>query len=440
MTFALGAVMMLLGSPEPAAEAPRVEASADWSLARMMEDTSGAPREREASGTGWQPATTPMYAHHLMGGGWMVMLHYSVFAGVDAQLSQRGATRPVSANWVMAMADHALLGGRFSARTMLTLEPLTAGGEGFPLLLQSGETWLGQPLHDFQHPHDLFMELSVSYQRALFGGLSFELYAAPSGEPALGPPAFMHRLSASSDPLPPLGHHWQDSTHVSFGVLTAGLFNRWAKLEASWFNGREPDEFRWDFDLAPFDSWSARLSVMPADWLAAQLSYGVLQQPEALYPLNRIQRTTASVMVVQHPLRAATVAVTGSWGHNVGSQEAPSNAFVLEANVECARNNVFLRAEAVQKYGHDLVLSFDPQLAYARLWVGALSAGYLRELFALGPLVIGAGVRVAANFIPPEVASYYGTAVPVGGFAYLHLRPALLPGEERRLGLAGDRL
>src|SRR6185369_10207212 len=121
-------------------------------------------------------------------------------------------------------------------------------------------------------------------------------------------------------------------------------------------------------------------------------------------------------------------------------QEAPSNSFLLEADVECSRNHVFLRAEAVQKYGHDLVLQFDPQLAFQRLWVGALSAGYLRELFAVGPVVIGAGVRVAANLVPAELVPYYGTSVPVGGMAYLHLRPALLPGEERRLGLAGDRL
>ncbi|HYV48924.1 MAG TPA: hypothetical protein VFA20_28890 [Myxococcaceae bacterium] len=428
---------LALGADTP--DSPSEPPSTDWSLSRMMEDVTGAPREREASGTGWQPATTPMHAHHLHAAGWMVMLHYSVFAGVDSQLSQRGATLPVSANWVMAMADHSLLGGRFSARTMLTLEPLTAGGQGFPLLLQSGETYNNQPLHDFQHPHDLFMELAVSYQHALPAGLAFELYAAPSGEPALGPPAFMHRLSASSDPLPPLGHHWQDSTHVSFGVLTAGLFNRWAKLEGSWFNGREPDEFRWDFDWAPFDSWSARLSLQPLDWLSAQVSHGFLQQPEALYPLNRIQRTTASLMVVQHPLKYATVAVTGSWGHNVGSQERPSNSFLLEANVECARNDLFLRAEAVQKFGHDLVLQFDPQLAFERLWVGALSLGYLRELFTLGPVVIGAGGRIAVDLIPAELVPYYGTSFPLGGMAYLRLRPTLLPGEERRLGLAGDR-
>jgi len=429
---------LLLGAaeaPAPAAPEDRPEPSLDWSLSRMMEDALGAPREREASGTAWQPATTPMMAHHFHAAGWMLMLHYGVSAGVDVQLSQRGATAVTSANWLMAMADHSLFGGRFSARTMLTLEPFTAGGPGFPLLLQSGETYLGQPLHDYQHPHDLFMELAVSYQRAITRDLGFELYAAPAGEPALGPPAFMHRLSASTDPLPPLGHHWQDSTHISFGVLTAGLFTRFAKLEASWFNGREPDEFRWDFDLAPFDSWSARLQVAPFDWLTAQISHGFLQQPEALAPLNTIQRTTASVMVVQHPLRRATVAVTGAWGHNVGSLEPPSNAFLLETHLSYARNTLYLRAEAVQKYGHDLVLAFDPQLFNERLWVGVLALGYQRELVSLGPVVIGAGARVAVNLLSPQLVPYYGTRLPLGGMAFLHLRPELLPGQARRLGL-----
>jgi len=237
MTSALWAMALLLAAD------PAVEASADWSLARMMEDTSGAPREREASGTGWQPATTPMMAHHLMGAGWMVMLHYAVFAGVDVQLSQRGATRPASANWVMAMDGPRAARRPLQRRTMLTLEPLTVGGEGFPLSCRAARRGWASRCTTSSTRTTSSMEASVGYQRAIGWGLSFELYAAPSGEPRPGAARLHARPSASSDPLPPLGHHWQDSTHVSFGVLTAGLFNRWAKLEASWFTAASRTNF-----------------------------------------------------------------------------------------------------------------------------------------------------------------------------------------------------
>src|SRR5437773_4254134 len=177
---------------------------------------------------------------------------------------------------------------------MLSLDPLTVTRRGYPLLLQSGEAFKGEPLHDAQHPHDLFMELAASYTRPVSDGVAFQVYGAPVGEPALGPAAFPHRLSASSDPLAPLGHHWQDSTHISFGVLTAGILTRKVKVEGSWFNGREPDDRRFDFDFRKLDSWSGRVSVNPTDSLSLQASYGLLETPEELEPGQSIRRATAS--------------------------------------------------------------------------------------------------------------------------------------------------
>ena len=250
-----------------------------------MDDEHMDPHGREGSGTSWMPDSTPVFAHHFMAGDWMLMLHYSVLAGYDDQWSDRGSRRFTSINWVMGMASHPLLGGEVELRSMLSLEPATAGGAtAIPILLQSGETYGGKPLHDRQHPHDFFMEVAALYRHALAGGFGLELYGAPAGEPALGPTAFMHRLSAMLNPFPPIGHHWQDSTHISFPVLTAGLYNRWLKLEGSTFHGREPDENRWDFDLGALDSWSARLSANPTSSTSLQISYGYLHSPEAIRP------------------------------------------------------------------------------------------------------------------------------------------------------------
>src|SRR3954451_10498631 len=254
------------------------------------------PHAREGSGTSWMPDASPTYAHHFMAGEGELMLHYDVAVGYDDQWSDRGSRRVASTNWAMGMASHPLLGGDLTLRAMLSLEPATLGGEKqLPLLLQSGKTYGGAPLHDRQHPHDFFMETAAIWRRPLGEAVGLELYAAASGEPALGPTAFMHRTSAMLNPFPPIGHHWQDSTHISFGVLTAGVYTRFAKLEGSVFHGREPDENRWDFDFGALDSWSARLSVNPTQETSLQVSYGFLKSPEALRPAENLHRATASI-------------------------------------------------------------------------------------------------------------------------------------------------
>ncbi len=237
---------------------------------------TGLPDEREGSGTSWMPDSTPMFAHHLTASDWTLMLHYAAVGAYDDQWSDRGSRRFLSTNWFMGMASHPLLGGRFAVRSMLSLEAATAGGSlAIPMLLQSGETYGGVPLHDRQHPHDFFMEVAAMYRFQVSDAFGFELYGAPSGEPALGPVAFMHRPSALNNPLPPIAHHWQDSTHISFGVVTAGIFNKWVKLEGSLFHGREPDEDRWNFDLGALDSWSVRVSANPTTQTSVQVSYGI---------------------------------------------------------------------------------------------------------------------------------------------------------------------
>src|SRR5262249_33652192 len=167
---------------------------------------------------------------------------------------------------------------------------------GYPLLLQSGESFHGEPLHDRQHPHDFWMELGAIYERAISKRVAVELYAAPSGEPALGPVAFMHRPSAMDNPAAPLGHHWQDATHIAFGVITAGVFTHRLKLEGSVFNGREPDENRWDFDPIVLDSYSGRATFNPDSNWSFTAGYGFLKNPEALEPAVSLHRLTASAL------------------------------------------------------------------------------------------------------------------------------------------------
>lgn len=390
--------------------------------AHAMTGPLGLPMQQSASGTAWQPASTPMHGHMLSVGDWRVMVHYLVFAGLDVQGSDRGETEAVTTNWGMAMAQGPLLGGQLTGRVMLSLEPVFLGEDGYSLLLQTGETSGGEPLVDRQHPHDLFMEVAALYAREISDDVAFQLYAAAAGEPALGPIGFPHRMSAEADPLAPLSHHWQDSTHILFGVLTAGVFTRRVKLEASWFNGREPDEERYDFDLRAPDSHSARLSVNPSDDWSGQISYGYLSEPEfALHPGEDVERITAS-LTHNRALERGNWATTAAWGQNRPDEDPTSNAYLVESHLELAGNHVFGRAEYVQKSGHEFAL--EGPLEEETFSVGALALGYARDLGSWHGLVPGVGVRAAINAVPEDLEFRYGTQVPLGAMVFLRLRPA----------------
>src|SRR5256714_11568569 len=255
------------------------------------------PMSRESSGSSWVPDSTPIYGRMLMFGDDMLMLHGAVFPRYLNANTRRGDDRIDAPNWFMAMYSHPFNeSAQLGFRGMMSLDLLTEGGRGYPLLFQTGETWDGKALHDRQHPHDLFDEISISYSQKFGPDFSAYLYAGYPAEPALGPPAFMHRLSAMDDPDAPLSHHWQDSTHVTFGVVTLGLVWRDFKIEGSTFKGREPDEQRYAFDEQKLDSFSGRISWNPTKNLAFQVSHGYMHSPEELEPEANRHRTTASLI------------------------------------------------------------------------------------------------------------------------------------------------
>ena len=390
----------------------------------------GVSMDRAGSGTTWIPDAVRVPSKSTMAGAWHLMAHGFVFGQYDAQGGERGASQLGSLNWGMFMASRSIGGGRFQARTMLSLDPATVTARGYPLLLQSGETYKDEPLHDRQHPHDFWMELGATYERPLTRSLGIALYAAPSGEPALSPVAFMHRPSAMDNPSAPLGHHWQDATHVSFGVLTAGVFTNAWKLEGSVFNGREPDEHRWDFDRITLDSYSARLTVNPtASWSFAA-GYGFLKSPEAHHPDESLHRWTVSA------LHGRALGDHGQW----------STAFVYGANKEASHdhatqsgliesevvfdeaNTLFARAELVRKSAADLVLDVPPTSfsAEREFSIGAFTLGGVRDVARFWGMTFGAGVSGTINAVPRALEPSYGSRTPLGGMVFLRLRPRLV--------------
>ena len=424
MSISLGTLLSITVLNEPLHAQMTDTMSAAMS---MVPDPLGISMDRLGSGTTWIPEAISLPSRRRMRGGWNLMLHGFVFGQYDHQQGQRGGDQIGSLNWGMLMASHELAGGRFQARTMLSIDAAGVTARGYPLLLQSGESYRGQPLHDRQHPHDFWMELAAMYERPINDHVGVLLYAAPSGEPALGPVAFMHRPSAMDNPTAPLAHHWQDATHVSFGVITAGLFSHDWKLEGSIFNGREPDEHRWNFDPIRLDSYSVRLSLNPTKAWALSAGYGYMKSMEALHPDERTHRVTASAMNGVPIGANGQWATTLIWGANThSSHPGLSHSATVESEaVLDRRNTVLARAEYVQKSAEDLALealpsNFPPTTEFS---IGSFSLGFVRELTRFGAATLGVGVLGTVNMVPKAIEREYGARAPVGALFFVRARP-----------------
>jgi hypothetical protein len=390
----------------------------------------GSPMTREGSGTSWMPDADTVYAHMFGRGDDMEMTHGALFAEFIHTGSVRGADAFVAPGWFMYMRAHPTSpGAQLGLSVMLTPDPFSIGGQGYPLLFQTGEEWHDRPLHDYQHPHDFISELALSYSGQLGKAHSAFLYVGYPGEPALGPPAFMHRPVAYDLPAAPIGHHWEDSTHVTFGVITAGVVSTKFKLEASTFTGREPNEARYNFDPIHLDSQSARLSWNPNAYIAAQVSYGFITSPEALTPSVDVRRTTASILYTR-PLgfdESWTHALV--FGQNNATDGSRANAFLYETEYRRAGNGIFARAEIVRKSGSDLVLPVP--LAGGVYDIGAYTVGLVHDLpHKPGRATAGIGFDVTLNTAPASLIPVYGTDSPVSFAVFYRLRSGAVVGQD----------
>lgn len=375
-----------------------------------------------------------MFGVHRPWRGWDLRLNGAMFVQALYEPAERHRTggnstrQGGSRNWGMAMVRRTLGGGRLGIRTMFSAEPWTIPGCGSLSFLATGEVCEGDTTHDRQQPHDLFMELAVDYDRPLRGTWRWQIYAGLAGEPALGPPGYPHRASAMTNPTGPITHHWLDSTHVTFGLVTASVHNQRWKAEGSVFNGREPDERRHDLDLGRFNSVAARLSFLPTDRLALQVSGARLREPGTDFPFpdqDPVTRLTASA-VYHRPLGSGLWATTIAYGANhardviaAGILDATTSAGLVESSVTVSGGHtVFARGEIVGMPAHHLHAHEYSLSVFA---VGKLQAGYVRHLKPRKGLTPGIGGTAAISLLSPELAPRYSgrTAASFGLFINL---------------------
>lgn len=383
----------------------------------MGGDLGRYPMTRDGSGTSWQPDSTPMEGFGWSAAGWTGMAAGYADLVYDSQGGPRGDDKAFSESMLMVMAQHPEGVGTLTFRSMFSLDP-AMGPAGYPLLLQTGETANGvTPLVDRQHPHNLFMELAGVYSLPLAPKASTFLYVGYPGEPALGPVTFMHRFSGLDDPAAPIAHHWLDSTHITFGVVTAGVIDGPWKLEGSVFNGREPDQYRWGFDPLRLDSYSGRLSYNPTANLSFQVSYGSLRSPEQLTPNVDQRRLTASA-TYNRPLAGGNWQTTLAWGRDHDEPGDILGAVLLESAVEWGRHTLFARAETVEK--DDLFIAPSP-LAGDVFRVGEISLGYVYDVPVARHLALGFGGEGTLNLTPAAIQPVYG-GDPPGFMGFVRLK------------------
>lgn len=382
---------------------------------------------RESSGTAWLPEVTPMFGVHRPWRGWDLRLNGAAFVQSIYEPRDRHRTggdqrrQTGSVNWGMFMARRKVgTDGRVGIRTMFSAEPWTVPGCGSPSFLATGEICEGDTIHDRQQQHDLVMELAIDYDAPFRGDWRGQVYAGVAGEPALGPPGYAHRASAVVNPIAPVAHHWLDAP-VTFGLVTLGLHNRRWKAEASMFNGRQPDESRVDMDFGAFDSVAGRVSFLPTERLALQISAARLKQARGdrlSHSLDPVTRLTASAIYHRpfgaNGLWATTVAYGAHRAREVASievREVTTAGGLIETSITLSeRHTMFARGEVGRIPAHHLHAA---EYGTSTLPIGKMQVGYVHHLRAIGGLVPGVGGTASLTFVSPELAPrYFGRTAP----------------------------
>ncbi|MBV8201538.1 MAG: hypothetical protein JOZ15_13025 [Acidobacteria bacterium] len=392
------------------------------------------PMTRESSGTSWQPESAPHEALFTRRGAWLLMLHGQVFAVYDDQESKRGGSKWFSENHLLGMATRELGPGRLGLRAMVSAEPWSIGRGGYPLLMQTGETADGRTeLVDRQHPHDLFDELAATYSLRLGRESSLFVYLGLPGEPALGPPTYVHRFSAIDNPETPLSHHWLDSTHISYGVTTLGWTLNGLKLEGSAFRGREPDQHRADIESPSLDSFAFRVSYQPDPSLSVQGSFGHLKSPEQLAPNVDVSRSTVSVMYNVPLSEGGNLQSTLAWGRNQRRPGRTTNAYLFEGTAAfLARHTVYYRMEELENdelaadvMGLPAVKELtlhDERGGQPVAVVTKLAGGYVYDFLVGEAYRTGAGFDLSVAHVPVRLEPSYGADWVPGWMLFLRFR------------------
>ncbi|MET0285723.1 MAG: hypothetical protein ABW352_14685 [Polyangiales bacterium] len=391
----------------------------------LLRSIFGLPRGRFGTGTAWLPDESPLLASVPHFGKWGLAISGNVYAGYDYYSSERGGKRFFGRNTFMGSLFRTFEHSEWLFRAAISLEPLTIGDRGYPQVLQSGQQADGERVADRMYALDFFRELATTYSWEVTRDWGAMFYAALAGEPAIGPVTFTQRVSASPDPLAPLGFVAQENSHTAFGVLTVGAFTRTMKFEASWYNGSLPGDHKFTIAIRRPDSYAARVSWNPFSWLSTQLSYAYLGNPSRHDPGRSDHRFTTSATYTRWRANDSGLAATLAFAERVSNRNQLNTSLMAEAywNID-GHNAVFGRWDLLQKSGEELIL---PEPTTELFAIGALGAGYIYYFGPFISLTPGLGLRGSINLMEDDLARFYGGQAAYGLMVFAQLRTAALP-------------
>lgn len=397
--------------------------------------TSNDELQTVGSGTSWLPKSTPDYGYMLNTKDVAFMFHGSISPRYTSQNifnsdKRKGQNFNAPSSFMGMMQTSIFDNDRLTLNAMFSLDPFTVGSPGYPLLFQNGETWRGIPLFDIQHPHDLFSELSLTYSYAFTKKFSMFGYFGLPAEPAFGPTAFMHRPSYFSNPDAPIGHHWQDSTHITFGVGTLGLIYDDFKLDASAFNGNEPDENKLNIDLPKLDSYSVRLTLNPYKNLSVQTSYANVAEDcnksrikETTSRLNKLTLSTTYNNLIDDSEKNYTNCSTSIvYGVNKNDQSLEHSALLESELMLWRKNHFYSKLEFVQKNSDELQLPSKETKLYN---IFGLTVGASRTILSFSNTIVNLGLQGTLDFPDKDLEASYGK-IPFSAQVYLKITPDLM--------------
>ena len=324
-----------------------------------------------------------------------------------------------SQNWLMGAGERRVGRELFRLHSMLSFEPFTIQALGSPQVFQTGETYQEAPLIDYQHPHDLVMDLGADWTRPVPRGrmLHRALRRRRAGARACrfhAPRQCRGQSDGAARASPDGRHAYQPrgrDRRRSAGRADA------RRLMVSWRRARrEPDRGGVRPPrLGTRDGCRGSTTAGTPRSVPAHLT-----TPEWVEPFSDVTRLTASVAFTRPDGRLATLL---SWGQN---REIHGNldAYLFEATVRpYSRHSWYTREELVTK---DIL---NPGGRHPRGFthfhelsrVASFTGGYEFKLGESKMGRFGLGGDVTVYHVAENLLDNYGA--PASFHVFLHYNP-----------------
>ena len=400
-----------------------VAASRACARDEMFEGPLGIAHSRDASGTAWQPDASPLNAVHFMSDDWMFMVHGLVFAGWDDQSStRRGNNLFMSTNWGMLMAQRELAGGELTLRRCCRSSPRRSDAAAIRCCCRAARRWAASRC------------TTASIRTTLHGARRALPPRAQRRRRRRALPRARRASRRSVRPASRTGaRRWairsrRSATTGRTRRTSASAWSRAAcsrgfgKLEASWFNGREPDANRWDLDLREprlvLRSGSPR--IRPTNW-SLQISGGRLHSPEQPRARGRSDSSDRLGDLRPRRLRRRQLGDDRGLRRELAAGRAADLRSAARVEPRARRAPHAVRARRVRAQDRARPGRSASRATDNRYGTAQTTLGYLYDFAPVWSVVPGLGAAFTVDYLGHDLERFYGERVGYGFMVFARL-------------------